>query len=322
MIKNVQAGFAVNNPSVKVSFQTGDSKQDKSARITAASITIQNLNGPGKGCPVASTKLGALQKAINNGTDVTTPADPPANNTSANDTPSNGTPANNTAHLNPPANGTTPADSPVNSTTPANPPANSTTPADPPANGTTLADPPVNSTTPVHLPVNNTQVNDTPPNGTPANNTTPASPPVNSTTPADPPVNSTTPAHLPVNNTQANDTPPNDTPANNTTPADPPANNTATGNTPANDTTPATDIPAGGTPDAATITRLAPELGFKSGINPTGTGDCDGAIDGADGKPIKIPCACPPAQDVYISVRSGDMFQIRCSETDWRPFSN
>ena len=277
MIKNVQAGFAVNNPSVKVSFPTGDSKQDKSARITAASITIQNLNGPGKGCPVASTKLGALQKAINNGTDVTTPADPPANNTSANDTPSNGTPANNTTHLNPPANGTTPADSPVNSTTPANPPANSTTPADPPANGTTLADPPVNSTTP---------------------------------------------AHLPVNNTQANDTPPNDTPANNTTPADPPANNTATGNTPANDTTPATDIPAGGTPDAATITRLAPELGFKSGINPTGTGDCDGAIDGADGKPIKIPCACPPAQDVYISVRSGDMFQIRCSETDWRPFSN
>ena len=196
MIKNVQAGFAVNNPSVKVSFPTGDSKQDKSARITAASITIQNLNGPGKGCPVASTKLGALQKAINNGTDVTTPSDPPANNTSANDTPSN------------------------------------------------------------------------------------------------------------------------DTPANNTTPADPPANNTATGNTPA------TDIPAGGTPDAATITRLAPELGFKSGINPTGTGDCDGAIDGADGKPIKIPCACPPAQDVYISVRSGDMFQIRCSETDWRPFSN
>ena len=57
-------------------------------------------------------------------------------------------------------------------------------------------------------------------------------------------------------------------------------------------------------PDAATITQLAPPLGFQSGVNPTGTGDCDGAIDGADGKPIKIPCSCPPPQDEYISVRS------------------
>jgi hypothetical protein len=161
LIENVQAGIAVNNPSVKISFPTGDSKQDKSARINAAAITLQNLNGAGKGCPFASTKLGALQKAVNEGTDDNTPTNPPAN-----------TPANNT-------------------------------------------------------PVNNTLVNDTP-----------------------------------VNNTSTS-----------------------------------------GIPDDATITRLAPELGFKSGVNPTGTGDCDGAINGADGKPIKIPCACPPAQDVYISVR-------------------
>ena len=60
----------------------------------------------------------------------------------------------------------------------------------------------------------------------------------------------------------------------------------------------------GGGLSNATIESLAPPLGFKSGVNPTGTGDCDGAIDGADGKPIKIPCDCPPAQDVYISVRS------------------
>jgi hypothetical protein len=181
LIENVQAGFAVNNPSVKVTFPTGDSKEDKSGRITAASITIQNLNGPGKGCPFASTKLGALQNAINNGTDVNSPANPPADNT-------------------------------------------------------------------------------------PANNT------------------------LPI-----------DTPANNTTPTD---------DTPANNTTPVPNTPANGSPDAATITRLAPALGFKSGVNPTGTGDCDGAIDGADGKPIKIPCACPPAQDVYISVRSGTCFEL------------
>ena len=56
-------------------------------------------------------------------------------------------------------------------------------------------------------------------------------------------------------------------------------------------------------PDAATITRLAPGLGFTAGLNPTGSGDCDGAVNGADGKPIKVPCSCPPAPDVYIPVR-------------------
>jgi hypothetical protein len=54
---NVDAGEAVHNPSVKVSFPTGNSKADKLARVTAAVITLQNLNGPGKGCPVESTTL-------------------------------------------------------------------------------------------------------------------------------------------------------------------------------------------------------------------------------------------------------------------------
>jgi len=58
-----------------------------------------------------------------------------------------------------------------------------------------------------------------------------------------------------------------------------------------------------GVPDTATITRLAPDLGFTAGLNSTGSGDCDGAVNGADGKPIKVPCACPPAPDVYIPVR-------------------
>ncbi|TFY76108.1 hypothetical protein EWM64_g7903, partial [Hericium alpestre] len=45
---------------------------------------------------------------------------------------------------------------------------------------------------------------------------------------------------------------------------------------------------------------LIPEFGFQSGINPTGTDDCDGAVNGADGKPIKIPCACPPDRQTFI----------------------
>ena len=185
LIKNVQAGFAVNNPTVKVSFPTGDSKQDKSARINAAAITIQNLDGPGKGCPFASTKLGALQQAVNDGTDVT-----PA------------TPTTSSA-VSPP-----PTTSPDVSPPPACPPPASSPPSSPPANN--------------------------PPAVTPTTNTTPVN----------------------------------------------------------------------GSSDAATITKLAPPLGFHSGVNPTGTGDCDGAINGADGKPIKIPCSCPPPQDEYIAVSS------------------
>ena len=131
-----------------VSFPTGDSKADKSARLNAASITLQNLNGPGKGCPVVSTTFPLQQKAIDAGTDT----------------------------------GSTPSPAP---------------------------------STPVK-------------------------------------VNENISASL----------------------------------------------------DAATIKSLAPELGFQSGVNPTGTGDCDGAVNGADGKPIKVPCSCPPPQGVYLDVRS------------------
>lgn len=32
-----------------------------------------------------------------------------------------------------------------------------------------------------------------------------------------------------------------------------------------------------------------------------GTGDCDGAVNGANGQPVKVPCSCPPPQDTYIA---------------------
>ena len=54
----------------------------------------------------------------------------------------------------------------------------------------------------------------------------------------------------------------------------------------------------------AQIDALTPQFGFQSGVNPTGTGDCDGAVKGADGQPIKIPCSCPPARDTFIQVSS------------------
>jgi hypothetical protein len=154
LIANVQAGKAINNPTVLVSFPTGDSKADKSARLNAASVTLQNLNGPGKGCPVVSTTFPLQQQAINAGTDLVS----------------------------------------TSSSLSVNQPTPSPTPS-----------------TPLNVNGNNN-----------------------------------------------------------------------------------------GSLDAATIRTLAPALGFQSGINPTGTGDCDGAVNGANGSPIKIPCSCPPPQNVYL----------------------
>ena len=81
--------------------------------------------------------------------------------------------------------------------------------------------------------------------------------------------------------------------------------------------------PASVPPADTSVAALAPSLGFQSGVNPTGpcpvlvffpnvsahwksnpsgTGDCDGAVNGPDGRPIKIPCACPPDQSSFIDV--------------------
>lgn len=70
-------------------------------------------------------------------------------------------------------------------------------------------------------------------------------------------------------------------------------------------TTTSTSIPSAATTEAAAgttdfrgqVASLAPDLGFQSGVNPDGTGNCDGAIPGGP----KIPCQCPPARDEFIS---------------------
>ena len=64
---NVAAGRAVNNPGVAVSFPTDNSKASKLARMQAALVTLQNLRGPGVGCPAAATTFLAQQAAIQNG---------------------------------------------------------------------------------------------------------------------------------------------------------------------------------------------------------------------------------------------------------------
>jgi len=71
---NVAAGHAVNNPSVAVSFPTDNSKASQLARLHTATVTLQNLRGPGVGCPSASTTFNQQAQAIQDGTSVTPPA--------------------------------------------------------------------------------------------------------------------------------------------------------------------------------------------------------------------------------------------------------
>ncbi|KIK96157.1 hypothetical protein PAXRUDRAFT_773355 [Paxillus rubicundulus Ve08.2h10] len=164
--KNVAAGFVTTNPTVKLTFPTDNSTASQLARLNAAAVTLQNLEGPGVGCPISSTMFTAQHKAIEAETTNVTSAAPPG------------------------------------------------------ANATALSGP-LPSTVPSPAPVDTTVT--TPPSG-------------NATSPTD-----------------------------------------------------------------DQIAALAPPLGWQSGINPDGTGNCDGAVNGTNGKPILIPCQCPPDQAHYIS---------------------
>lgn len=52
----------------------------------------------------------------------------------------------------------------------------------------------------------------------------------------------------------------------------------------------------------AQIDALTPPFGHDADVNPTGTGDCDGAVNDANGNPIKVPCDCPPPRASFIQV--------------------
>ena len=62
---NVAAGHMINNPPIAAPFPTGNSKADQQARIATLLSTLQNLHGPGVGCPAVSTVYGQLQQQIN-----------------------------------------------------------------------------------------------------------------------------------------------------------------------------------------------------------------------------------------------------------------
>jgi len=64
---NAAAGHAINNPGVALSFSNDAADQSnptKIARVQASIITLQNLHGPGVGCPAASTTFSAQLAAL------------------------------------------------------------------------------------------------------------------------------------------------------------------------------------------------------------------------------------------------------------------
>ncbi|KAG1842650.1 hypothetical protein DFJ58DRAFT_731969 [Suillus subalutaceus] len=186
--KNVAAGFVTTNPTVKLSFPTDNSTTSQLARLNAAAVTLQNLEGPGVGCPISSTTFSAQGKAIS---------------------------------------------------------------AETSTNGSSSATPPLMSTA--------------------ASSTTTSSGFVSAMSTAV----STTPADCSV-----------PTSTSNTSTAVP--TSVASSNTSVS-------------PTDEQIATLAPPLGWQAGINPDGTGNCDGAVNGTNGKPILIPCQCPPDQTNYIA---------------------
>ncbi|KAG2366791.1 hypothetical protein BDR07DRAFT_1273690 [Suillus spraguei] len=159
--KNVAAGFVTTNPTVKLSFPTDNSTASQLARLNAAAVTLQNLEGPGVGCPISSTTFSAQGKAI--GAETST-------------------------------------------------------------NGSSSATTPLMSTAASSTPIPSSFVS----------------------------------AIVPSTNTSVS-------------------------------------------PTDEQIAALAPPLGWQAGINPDGTGNCDGAVNGTNGEPILIPCQCPPDQTHYIA---------------------
>ena len=64
MNANVAASHAINNTGVQLCFPRDNSQASQLARINAATITLQNLFGPGVGCPQAATTFGVAPAPV------------------------------------------------------------------------------------------------------------------------------------------------------------------------------------------------------------------------------------------------------------------
>jgi hypothetical protein len=303
---NVRAGHATNNPGVGVSFPLGTSKEDQLARMNTALVTLQNLNGPGQGCPAVSTTFVAQQKAIAEFNAAAPPPPPPA-------------PA-------PPA--PAPAPAPQGGDVPANliPDFGFSSGRNPTGTGDCDGAVIGGNGQPIKIPCACPpdrgdfirKLNDNVRAGHATNNPGIAVSFPLGTSKGEQLARMQT-ALVTLQNLNG---PGKGCPAASTTflaqqkaiqdfnaaPAPAPA-------------APAPPPPPPAAPAGGDIASLAPDLGFSAGRNPTGTGDCDGAVNGPNGQPIKIPCACPPSRDAFLAALTTNINAGRPVNNPGIPFS-
>ncbi|KAI5123114.1 hypothetical protein M0805_001470 [Coniferiporia weirii] len=322
---NLAAGHAVNNPSVAISFPTDNSTASILARFNAATVTLQNLNGEGVGCPQASTtwtaQLAAIEAGTSDGGASTPPATPPA--TTVESSVSSTVPSTTAPVASPTITG---ADGltldQIDALTPQFGHAADVNPT-----GTGDCDGAVNDASgkPIKVPC------DCPPPreqfieslaGNLAAGFVVNNPSVGISFPTDNSTSSILARFNAASVTLQNLNGPGvGCPQSSTTwtaqaeaissgqsdqvavaaPAAPASTSVSA------DPASASTITSAGGLSLDEINTLAPDLGFTAGVNPTGTGDCDGAVDGSNGQPIKVPCSCPPARDVFIQSLAGDI---------------
>lgn len=132
--KNVAAGFVTTNPTVKLTFPADNSTASQLARLNAAAVTLQNLEGPGIGCPISSTTFSSQEKAIEAKASNTTSSTPavspsvPATSTLGSCSVTRSSPTTTPAQTSPPASPSSP--SITNTTSAISSSGNATTPTD------------------------------------------------------------------------------------------------------------------------------------------------------------------------------------------------
>jgi len=338
LISNVRAGQVLNNPSVKVTFPVDDSKAGKQARLNAAAVTLQNLEGEGKGCPIAATTWKKLGAAIDEGTDVggtavgtagasTTSApastgSPTQSSSSPEQSPATSAPAPSSTDA--PANGT-PSDAEIARLAPSlgfeagqNPTGTGDCDgavknakgqvikvpcACPPTQDVFIAA--LQENVRAGQAVNNPSVKIDFPTGdsteeqlTRINAAAITIQNLNGVGKGCPMASTTLGAQ--AQELRTGKTPSSSAPASSSSSSSPSASTEMPSGSSSSEPAPeSTGAPEPATDDV--VARLAPSLGHEAGINPTGTGNCDGAVSGADGKIVEVPCTCPPPQDVYIA---------------------
>ncbi|GJJ16071.1 hypothetical protein Clacol_010350 [Clathrus columnatus] len=334
---NVAAGHAIHNPGVKISFPTDNSTQSQQDRITAAAITLQNLNGPGQGCPIVSTTLTAQSQAIQAAANKasSTPSQPQPAPQSSSSSSSSATPAKPSAPLSAPAPSSTLAIDPalvpdLGLQSGLNPTGTGDCDGIPGSNGVPIKIPcqcPPNRTTLLNslsanvaagFAVNNPGVKVTFPTDNSTNSqlariTALAITIQNLNGPGKGcPIASTT-LTAQANAIQAAAAASSASAAASSTSSTSPSTPVVVKSSSSSVASPTSVVPqsaptssSSSNSNLAIDPALVPDLGLQSGLNPTGTGDCDG-IPGSNGVPIKIPCQCPPDRTTLLNALSANV---------------